>query len=414
MSVLGKGAVVGFAAVLALVGCSSSNSDDDATETSATPTPALPVQDRGALNAIAPASDYSAQLVGASSAAWRVTYRTTNGLDGQPTTSTGVVFVPRGDAPEGGFPVVSVAHGTTGIGPTCGPSASPNLRGEDDEVAELLARGYIVTATDYTGLGSGGAHVYLEPYTAGYNVIDAVRAARNATPLASTRWTTLGQSQGGQASWSAAELAPSYGDDLDFLGAAALSPAVSFTGILDTYRADDADAGAGTPAADTIRTTVQQKAVLPYFVNGLKQIHPDLDTSSIVRGALANVSPDVLASCGSDRFLEKAAIATQIKPGDIGPRSADEANALRQVLESEALPKREAGAPLYVVSGERDQLILTDWVADAVCRGCELGDVIDFRREPQQAHAAAEAVAPAIDWLDARFRGEPAPDTCGH
>ena len=39
------------------------------------------------------------------------------------------VFAPRGNPPAGGWPVVSLAHGTTGIEPGCGPATERSLGG---------------------------------------------------------------------------------------------------------------------------------------------------------------------------------------------------------------------------------------------------------------------------------------------
>ena len=77
------------------------------------------------------------------------------------------------------------------------PSLSPSLLGLSPAVALLVRAGYVVTVPDYQGLGSDhGYHPYLEPTTAGYNVIDAARAARKLVPEASDRWATVGVSQG--------------------------------------------------------------------------------------------------------------------------------------------------------------------------------------------------------------------------
>ncbi|MGX1770352.1 alpha/beta hydrolase, partial [Dietzia sp. NPDC055343] len=53
---------------------------------------------------------------------------------GQPAISTSVVFLPHGVAPEGGWPVVAWAHGTTGLGDDCAPSTQPR----SDRDAEYL------------------------------------------------------------------------------------------------------------------------------------------------------------------------------------------------------------------------------------------------------------------------------------
>src|SRR4051794_41399557 len=47
-----------------------------------------------------------------------VLYRST-GVDGKSTAVSGDVAIPRGKAPKGGWPVITWAHGTTGIADTC-------------------------------------------------------------------------------------------------------------------------------------------------------------------------------------------------------------------------------------------------------------------------------------------------------
>lgn len=42
---------------------------------------------------------------------------------GEEAASTAAVFLPTGEAPEGGWPVLAWAHGTTGLGDDCTPSA---------------------------------------------------------------------------------------------------------------------------------------------------------------------------------------------------------------------------------------------------------------------------------------------------
>ena len=55
--------------------------------------------------------------------AYRFLYSTTNQHGA--AVSTAALFLPAGDAPEGGWPVIAWAHGTTGLGDDCAPSAQP-------------------------------------------------------------------------------------------------------------------------------------------------------------------------------------------------------------------------------------------------------------------------------------------------
>ena len=130
-------------------------------------------------------------------------------------SDSGTFFIPKGQPPRGGWPVISFAHGTTGLTTHCGPSAYPDLEGYASSVTSFVDQGFAVAFTDYQGLGHAGIHPYLEPRTPAFNVIDAVRALRAQFPDYSTTWMALGGSQGGQASWAAAEHADDYGAGLD-------------------------------------------------------------------------------------------------------------------------------------------------------------------------------------------------------
>ncbi len=157
---------------------------------------------------------------------------------------------------------------TTGLLDDCAPSRHGNLLGSAGLVRDLLARGYVVAVTDYEGPRHRRPHPYLETITAGYNLIDAVRAARTLVPDASTRWAAIGVSQGGQAAWAAAERAGRYGDGLEFVGAASLSPPADLSPIVSD----------GPPNLD-----VPQQIFLPMLLDGLAVSHPDLDASAYIR-----------------------------------------------------------------------------------------------------------------------------------
>src|SRR3954469_18634791 len=68
------------------------------------------------------------KVAGVDGDAVRFMYRSESDT-GAPRAETGVVITPKGKAPRAGWPVVAWDHGTTGIGPTCAPSQTPNLSG---------------------------------------------------------------------------------------------------------------------------------------------------------------------------------------------------------------------------------------------------------------------------------------------
>src|ERR1700752_2482310 len=58
----------------------------------------------------------------AGSKAYTMVYRSISGVTGSPTVVSGAVFVPPGDPPPGGWPVIGYAHGTVGVTPDCAPT----------------------------------------------------------------------------------------------------------------------------------------------------------------------------------------------------------------------------------------------------------------------------------------------------
>ena len=191
----------------------------------------------------APLPDLDPVLRDAASLAKGMTYRSRSGIDDDNTHVTGSVFVPKGGPPEGGFPVVALAPQVVGTAADCAASLSPDLLGSSAAAVALLNAGYVVFVPDYQGLGkpSDGKtvyHPYLDSTTAGYVVIDGVRAAKTLVPAAtSDSWAALGSLEGGQAAWAANELVDNYGSGLHLVATASLSPLADFEGLADAAMA---------------------------------------------------------------------------------------------------------------------------------------------------------------------------------
>ncbi len=177
------------------------------------------------------ASTVSGSTVAGAARAYRLRYLST-GVDGQPTVVSGLVYTPKGKRPNGGWPVVGWAHGTTGIADRCAPSITKDAAGYAPYLTPWLAKGYAVVATDYEGLGTPGRHPYLIGDSEGRSVIDMVRAARRFDRSISRRWFALGHSQGGQAALFAGKLQTTYGAGLDYRGTVAIAPPTQWTRTL--------------------------------------------------------------------------------------------------------------------------------------------------------------------------------------
>jgi Secretory lipase len=160
-------------------------------------------------------------IPGTTARAFKLTYRTSDAR-GRRALSTGMVFVPKGRAPRGGWPVISWAHGTSGLADRCAPSrVGPALpRRDRPYLANWMREGYAIVASDYAGLGTRGLPAYLNGRSEAHNIVDMVKAARAHARGLARKWVVIGQSQGGGAAIYTARYASRYGGRaLDYRGA---------------------------------------------------------------------------------------------------------------------------------------------------------------------------------------------------
>jgi len=153
----------------------------------------------------------------------RILYSSTDWRDpARAATVSGIVFLPKGEPPKGGWPVLAWAHGTTGIADVCAPSFLPRSPRDTQYLGYWLDHGYAIVATDYVGLGTPGVHPYLQYRAEGISVLDGIRAALARYPaLNPAKIVTMGQSQGSEGAIAAAYLAPSYAPELNIRGTVA-------------------------------------------------------------------------------------------------------------------------------------------------------------------------------------------------
>ncbi|MCG5431651.1 lipase family protein [Mycobacterium sp. MYCO198283] len=349
---------------------------------------------RGDIVAQQPFTDLTEDLRDATEAPMRATYRSVSAATGAQTEVSGSFFLPKGEPPQGGWPVVALAHGTTGLGTDCDLSSRQDLFGYWGAVKAVLSVGYAVALSDYEGLGLPGRHPYLEPKTAAFNTVDAVRAMRRLYPSVSTRWLAYGISQGGQAAWATAELNGTYGDGLELVGAVALSPAADIVGLSEL--------------AYEKRLSQEQLMVTPMVIDGLSRYDPSISIATYVRGAALQRLPK-LVGCNPEANRLRG---ETIRPTDVGPTTTVEANVLTDALRRIALPQRPLTVPMLVLNGLRDQTILPDWVTLAVARSCRLGGIIEHREDPNAGHADLMPGPAVAEWVTDRFAGKTPQSTC--
>jgi pimeloyl-ACP methyl ester carboxylesterase len=352
----------------------------------------------GALASASTLPTIDRRLKSVTSLAAHIQYTSTSGITNTRTQVTGTVFVPKGKAPDGGWPVVVYAHPTTGITADCAPSLSPTLLGASEPIAALIKAGYLIVVPDYQGLGlDKERHPYLDSTTVGYNVIDSVRAARRLVPEASDRWLAVGVSQGGQATWAANELAGSYdAGGLNLLGTVSLSPATNISGFADA-------AAAGT-------LTKEQQAALPLILSSLANEHSDFNLDDYRRGVVQQRWTS-LTSCEGPAIADRAKAIDDISPDDLRPASPQAVETLRGYLQKRGLPQRPTTAPMLVIYGGMDTLTPGSWTDQALQAACGMGDVIDIQFQPDKGHSDID-VTYSFGWINDRFASAPAANSC--
>lgn len=146
---------------------------------------------------------------------------------------SGLVAIPNKRAPRGGFPLITWAHGTTGLADKCAPSRFTEADITDGYIAyqnasikSWIDKGFAVAMTDYQGLGTPGLHEYLIGLSEGRAVLDIVPAARKLFPSKiSNRYAIAGHSQGGHAALWATGIARKWLPKSKLVGSAAFAPA---------------------------------------------------------------------------------------------------------------------------------------------------------------------------------------------
>ncbi|MFC7672770.1 alpha/beta fold hydrolase [Mycolicibacterium sp. GCM10028919] len=339
----------------------------------------------------------SEELEDANATYARVVYRSTSGIDDGPTEVSGVVAIPPGTPPKGGWPVISFGHGTTGVLEKCAPSRFPTLPGNGFMMQAMILNGFAVTMTDYQGLGVAGYyHPFLDSKTFGNNMIDAVRAARRVGADLSTQWVAFGHSLGGMAAWAAADRAGVYGQGLDLMGTLSMAPAADMAGMADA-------AWNGTLTAD-------QRVAMVFVLQTLKWSHPELDLDKYRRGYTA-ANWDALLDCLPPDIDDILRVRSKMQNSDLRPETPADRDRLRDLLAQMALPQNKLTTPMMVVYGTQDTLVDVAWFEQAVSRACAQGDHIQIEKSIGQGHSDLDSTY-GLPWLRDRLTGQDIPNSC--
>lgn len=352
----------------------------------------------------------------------RLLVHTMPSIAGTPTRATTLLFVPRGKAPAGGWPIVAWAHGTTTPGQkTCAPSLTPqDLDGgltrdgfKSDyafQIGRLVNAGYAVVAPDLEGLGPVATvqHPYFGEASFARSLIAGVRAAREAEPTLSSRYAVVGHSEGGHGALAVDKHA-AEAPELKLVGIVASAPYTSIAAIA-VLSGEKARAERDPVKALSLRVTEHFQVML--MTSGLLAQSPSFDPGTVMGDDLKRVLPKFRASCSvpsiaviQGAITSGGASFAGMKPGwERTPRMA----AFLAANDPAVTPGFTLRHPTLIVQGSADPLVLEPLTTRFVGKLRGRGAPVTYKVYPGADHFTVirQADANVLAFLAARFRSD--------
>ena len=325
----------------------------------------------------------------------RILYTTRDAV-GQPAVASALVIIPD-ERPPGARPVIAWNHGTTGVARGCAPSLrdASATKWAIPALDDVIRRGWIVVASDYSGQGAPGVFPYLIGRGEARSSLDAVLAARELDDVTlSTRTVAWGHSQGGHAALWMSQIVENYSPELDMLGTAVLAPAADPLALADELTEGD---------AGVLLSILISWVLVPYA-----DTYGDVDLSRYIAPGAEAIVREMTQRCPSEPGVMVSVAAAlgvaedrplyvgDLTAGPLGRRLADN------------VPAGPWGHPLLVAWGTEDEVIPPPLQQEFVDRLCAEGEQV--RRLAYRGYDHLGTLLPGssflpvlVDWTEARF-----------
>lgn len=330
--------------------------------------------------------------------AWRILYVTSD-FRNRPIASSGIVvlsdYAPKDPTRRN---IVAWAHPTTGIARRCAPSLRSAATGIIPGLPNLVARGYVIVATDFPGLGTSGPIGYLVSRGEAFATLDSVRAARQIVEVGGgNRFALWGYSQGGHAALSAENWAARYAPELTLVGAAAVAPPTDLKAIF----------------ASTMKTVAGRILTAMTLESWTMKYNITLD-SAVLPAAISTVRA-ISNSCLDDLDGKLEALSSQkplpdpfLKPDVLNRTPWD------RIITENSLFGVSGKVPVFVAQGENDKIVPREITSRFIQSACRSKARVQYLVLPVKSHGSSStaAINPSVSWIDDRFAGRPAPSNC--
>jgi hypothetical protein len=315
--------------------------------------------------------------------AFRMLYhsRTSHGED---VAVSGVVLIPDGKPPVGGWPVIAWAHEFRGTGRQCAPSLLRNL-GVGPLLAMYANLGYAVVASDYAGLGTDSGKPVVDMQSNALDVSYAVIAARTAIKEIGPKWIAVGAFQGALASVAIAE---NEAHDPNQVGSIATS------GLADEQSADE-------------RMVIQSPARAMLIIGStLMNLYPEFRLNYILKDEGVSGYNQAIEGCGAGGDSQLG--------GKMLKADWENNHFVMDYFAKNTPGQKQSHAPLLVISGEIDPVTRADTIPKTITGLCKQGDRVLYLKYPDvdEGSAIGASIADQISWIKARFAGDTSPSNC--
>ena len=336
--------------------------------------------------------------------AWRIMYVSADN-DGNAIPITAYYAEPDRETLTG-FPLLGLAHGTTGLVPECGMSQAPFTAGTTGfEYWEFLGRqivanGWAVVVTDYEGMGAPGNPTYLLRKQ-GYDVLDSLRAAVRFRPqtVDATNVGIIGHSEGAYAALAAGDMWTAYAPDVMLRGVVSIAPG-GVPPLPFALNALSSASGAGGAGP--------RNGYVTYLSTSWAATYPELlSPDAFFTDEGAQIIPEAAKLCQGEVVAELTEPFTNYFRADL-PKEIVTVAAMNTPI------TRRSEAPTLMLQGQKDTGIVPQITRGFANLMCSYGSTTEYRQFATDTHRSSvfTSVPDWTDWFADRFAGLPAGSTC--
>jgi pimeloyl-ACP methyl ester carboxylesterase len=260
----------------------------------------------------------------------------------------------------------------------------------------MLKQGWVVTATDYAGLGTPGTEGYLVGGDEARDVLNSIQALRyipeaNAGPT----FAIWGHSQGGHSALFTAAEASAYAPNLKLVGTVASAPAAELVPLLNETNGTALDWVIGPEAMESWSAVRPSLSVADVTTSAGYRNYKRIANKCIESAALEGIVRNKL---GQEFF--KTDIVNS--PGWLA------------MVKAQTAPILSPTQPLMVAESLTDQVVLPNTTALYIQQACKANSNLTSLWLTNVGHIQlSSTIAPdVIGWIGDRFANRPTSPTC--